>query len=80
MASVNIVRKKTNRVQTGIKFRFDYWMLLAIGGLIRDRDVDGLQHHIRLRARAKRQRYLLLRAAIRCTWAWFSRDDDHHAV
>ncbi|KAA3665145.1 MAG: cell division protein FtsW [Chloroflexi bacterium] len=34
MATVNIVRKKTNRVQTGIKFRFDYWMLLAVGGLI----------------------------------------------
>ncbi len=34
MSTINIVRKKTNRVQAGIKLRFDYWMLLAIGGLI----------------------------------------------
>ena len=34
MATVNIVRKKTNRVQAGIKLRFDYWMLLALAGLL----------------------------------------------
>ncbi|MCP5096035.1 MAG: FtsW/RodA/SpoVE family cell cycle protein, partial [Chloroflexi bacterium] len=34
MASVNVVRKRDQRVHTGIRLRFDYWMLLAIGGLI----------------------------------------------
>ena len=34
MATINVVRKKTNRVQSGIKFRFDYWMLLTLAGLL----------------------------------------------
>lgn len=34
MATINVVRKKTNRVHTGIKLRFDYWLLLAVAGLL----------------------------------------------
>lgn len=31
---VNVVRRKTNRVHHGIRLRFDYWLLLAIAGLV----------------------------------------------
>lgn len=34
MSSINVVRRKTNQVHSGIKFRFDYWLLLTIGGLV----------------------------------------------
>lgn len=34
MATVNVVRKKSNRVKPGLKFQFDYWLLLAISGLL----------------------------------------------
>lgn len=31
---VNVVRRKTNRVHHGIRFRFDYWLMLALAGLL----------------------------------------------
>ena len=34
MASVNVVRKRSNRVKPGLRFQFDYWLLLAILGLL----------------------------------------------
>ncbi len=34
MTTVNIVRKKSNRVNPVLRFRFDYWLLLAIAGLL----------------------------------------------
>lgn len=32
--TTNTIRKRSDRVQSGIKFHFDYWLLLAIGGLV----------------------------------------------
>ena len=34
MSTINVVRKKTNRVKPGLKFQFDYWLILAASGLI----------------------------------------------
>lgn len=34
MASVNVIRKKSVRVRPGLQFQFDYWLLLAVAGLI----------------------------------------------
>ncbi len=34
MASVTVVRKKSDRVRPGIKLYFDYWLLLAATGLV----------------------------------------------
>ncbi len=34
MSTINVVRKKTNRVTPGLKFQFDYWLILAASGLI----------------------------------------------
>ncbi len=34
MAAVNVVRKKSSRVKPGLKFQFDYWLLLATSGLL----------------------------------------------
>lgn len=34
MASVSVVRKKSNRVRPGVKLYFDYWLLLAATGLV----------------------------------------------
>lgn len=34
MAQVAVVRKKSSRIQAGLKFRFDYWLMLALGGLL----------------------------------------------
>ncbi|MFW5940806.1 MAG: FtsW/RodA/SpoVE family cell cycle protein [Chloroflexota bacterium] len=34
MASVTVVRKKRDRVRDGIKLYFDYWLLLAVTGLV----------------------------------------------
>ncbi|RMG96686.1 MAG: cell division protein FtsW [Chloroflexi bacterium] len=34
MSTINIVRKPTWRVQPSVKFQFDYWMLLAVAGLL----------------------------------------------
>lgn len=34
MATLNVVRRKTDKVHSGIKFRFDYWLFLTIAGLI----------------------------------------------
>ena len=34
MTTTNVVRKRSNRVQSGLRFQFDYWLLLAIGGLL----------------------------------------------
>jgi cell division protein FtsW len=34
MATINVVRKKSNRVHAGIRFRFDYWLLLTLAGLL----------------------------------------------
>ena len=34
MATVNVVRKKSNRVKPGLKFQFDYWLFLATSGLL----------------------------------------------
>lgn len=34
MASVTVVRKKSDRVRPGIKLYFDYWLLLAAAGLV----------------------------------------------
>jgi cell division protein FtsW len=34
MATVNVVRKKSSRVKPGLRFQFDYWLLLAVSGLL----------------------------------------------
>lgn len=34
MATVNVVRKRSNRVLPAIRFQIDYWLLLAVGGLV----------------------------------------------
>ena len=34
MATVNVVRKQTNRIRPGARFQFDYWLLLTVAGLI----------------------------------------------
>ncbi len=34
MATLNVLRKSTNRVHPGIRFHFDYWLLLSIAGLV----------------------------------------------
>lgn len=34
MASVSVIRKKSNRARAGIKLYFDYWLLLAMAGLV----------------------------------------------
>lgn len=34
MASVTVVRKKSDRVRPGVKLYFDYWLLLAASGLV----------------------------------------------
>ncbi len=34
MATFGVVRKRTVLIQPGIKFKFDYWMLLAVCGLV----------------------------------------------
>ncbi|HSH02115.1 MAG TPA: putative peptidoglycan glycosyltransferase FtsW [Anaerolineae bacterium] len=34
MNNVSVIRKRTNWVRTGLKFRFDYWMFLSLAGLL----------------------------------------------
>jgi cell division protein FtsW len=34
MATFNVVRKRSNQVRPGLKFQFDYWLLLAVAGLL----------------------------------------------
>lgn len=34
MSSINVVRKRSSRVLPGVRFRFDYWLLLAVAGLL----------------------------------------------
>ncbi|VAW41399.1 Cell division protein FtsW [hydrothermal vent metagenome] len=34
MTTVNIVRKRSNRVNPVLRFRFDYWLLLTLAGLL----------------------------------------------
>ncbi|HEX6384070.1 MAG TPA: putative peptidoglycan glycosyltransferase FtsW [Anaerolineae bacterium] len=34
MTTINVIRKKSSRVRPGLKFHFDYWMLLALSGLL----------------------------------------------
>ncbi len=34
MTTINVIRKRTARVQPGLKSQFDYWLLLALGGLV----------------------------------------------
>ena len=34
MTTVNVLRKKSSRVNPGLKFHFDYWLLLALAGLL----------------------------------------------
>jgi cell division protein FtsW len=34
MTTVNVIRKKSNRIKPALRFRFDYWLLLAICGLL----------------------------------------------
>ena len=34
MSTINVIRKKSNRVPPGLKFQFDYWLILAASGLI----------------------------------------------
>lgn len=34
MTTINIVRKQTNRVENRVKYQFDYWLLLALAGLL----------------------------------------------
>jgi cell division protein FtsW len=34
MAAVAVVRKKSSLIRPGIKFQFDFWLLLAVGGLV----------------------------------------------
>ena len=34
MTTVNVVRKRSNRVSPVLRFRFDYWLLLSIAGML----------------------------------------------
>lgn len=34
MTTINVVRKPTHRVRSGLHLRFDYWLLLAVAGLL----------------------------------------------
>ena len=34
MSNINVVRKHNNRVHPGLLFQFDYWLLLAVAGLL----------------------------------------------
>lgn len=34
MTTVNVVRKRSNRVLPALRFQFDYWLLLAVAGLL----------------------------------------------
>lgn len=34
MTTVNVIRRQSNRAQPGIRFQFDYWLLLAVAGLV----------------------------------------------
>lgn len=34
MANVTVVRKKSSRVKPALRFQFDYWLLLAVAGLL----------------------------------------------
>jgi cell division protein FtsW len=34
MTNIGVVRKKSNLIRPGLKFQFDYWLLLAVGGLV----------------------------------------------
>lgn len=34
MSNINVVRKQSNRVHPGLLFQFDYWLLLAVAGLL----------------------------------------------
>ncbi|MFO7681635.1 MAG: putative peptidoglycan glycosyltransferase FtsW [Chloroflexota bacterium] len=34
MTTVNVVRKQSNRVKPGTRFKFDYWLVLATSGLL----------------------------------------------
>lgn len=34
MQSIRVIRRQTNRVQPGMRFQFDYWMLFALTGLL----------------------------------------------
>ena len=34
MTTVNVARKRSNRVNPVLRFRFDYWLLLAVAGLL----------------------------------------------
>ena len=34
MSTVNVVRKRSNRIRPGTRFQFDYWLMLAVAGLI----------------------------------------------
>ena len=34
MATLNVIRKNNNRVRPGMRFQFDYWLLLSVAGLL----------------------------------------------
>lgn len=34
MDQINVIRRRTNRVRPGLRFQFDYWLLLAVAGLL----------------------------------------------
>ena len=34
MTTLRTIRRRTNRVHPGLKFHFDYWLLLAFAGLV----------------------------------------------
>lgn len=34
MQTINVIRRQTNRIRPNLRFQFDYWMLLAIVGLL----------------------------------------------
>ncbi len=34
MATVNVVRRRSSRALPGIRFQIDYWLLLAVAGLL----------------------------------------------
>ncbi|MCI0396218.1 MAG: putative lipid II flippase FtsW [Chloroflexi bacterium] len=34
MTTVNLIRKNSNRVRPGLRFQFDYWLLLVVAGLL----------------------------------------------
>ena len=34
MSTINVVKRRSNRIRPGTRFQFDYWLVLAVAGLI----------------------------------------------